>query len=362
MRSSAAQQLTPTSKHERITERSTGDQRTARRAYQGHPAPRPQRRALGRSARRAVREMTTRWEVEAAINASNVEPTGRHLVLWFLTLSVAATAEIPPPYAPTYTAMEEGTGLSRSALTEWMKALVDGKWISRATFAGESRPGFRLMIGDPNAARAPRKANKQGTKNADGAYRQAVRPAPTLMPPSGTTHTAERYADVPPGDTAAGSHLLKDSPTESPTPNTTPDPAPAAGRAAPKKRTTKAPKTEEPREDVDRICTYLAEWIVRNGSRRPSITKEWRDEARRLIDRDGRPLDEIQKVIRWSQRDQFWRKNVLSMPTFRKQYDRLRLGWEDDPDNKKRGDGRTQGGYEPYRNFDDDAYLEWINR
>lgn len=178
------------------------------------------------------------------------------------------------------------------------------------------------------------------------------------MPPGGTPHTAERYTDVPPGGTADGPHLLMDSPTESQTLSNL-DPAPAsglAGRTSTKKRTTKT--ADEPREDVERICKYLAEWIIRNGSRRPTISKEWRDEARRLIDRDKRPVEEIRDVIRWCQRDPFWRKNVLSMPKFREQYDRLRLGWIDDPDNTRRTS--TPAG-QPYRNQSDNDYLEWIN-
>lgn len=303
--------------------------------------------------------MTTRWEVESAINASNIEPTGRHIVLWFLTKTVAATAEIPPAHAPTYSDMEKGTGLSRSALTEWMKALGDGEWIQRASFEAESRPGFRLAIGDPNASRAPRPKRGQAAAGLDGAYRQAVQPALVDMPPGGTPHTAERYVAVPPGGTASEPHLPLDSPTESPTLSNL-DPAPAAGRTGrtpAKKRAAK--NSEQPREDVDRICKYLAEWIIRNGSRQPTITQEWRDEARRLIDRDKRPVEEIRDVIRWCQRHPFWRKNVLSMPKFREQYDRLRLGWKDDPDNINRGAAAAS---QPYRNQDDNAYLEWINQ
>lgn len=79
------------------------------------------------------------------------------------------------------------------------------------------------------------------------------------------------------------------------------------------------------REDVEGLCTLLADLIERNGSNRPTVTKAWRDAARLLLDRDGRPLDEARALIEWSQQDEFWRTNVLSMPTFRKQYDQLRL-------------------------------------
>ena len=84
------------------------------------------------------------------------------------------------------------------------------------------------------------------------------------------------------------------------------------------------------RIDVERICAYLAEWIVKNGSKRPTITKKWRTEARLLIDKDGRNLDEIRAVIAWCQRDTFWRSNILSLPKLREKYDQLRLAMQRD--------------------------------
>lgn len=79
------------------------------------------------------------------------------------------------------------------------------------------------------------------------------------------------------------------------------------------------------RIDVEQACTLLAELVEANGSRRPAITQHWRDEARRMIDRDGIPLEDVLGAIRWSQADSFWCSNVLSMPKLRKQYDTLRL-------------------------------------
>ena len=79
------------------------------------------------------------------------------------------------------------------------------------------------------------------------------------------------------------------------------------------------------RDDVQRVCEHLADHIEQNGARRPAITKAWRDAARLLIDRDGHPEANVIKAIDWCQRDEFWRTNILSMPTLRKQYERLRL-------------------------------------
>ncbi|MYW03486.1 hypothetical protein [Streptomyces sp. SID3343] len=73
------------------------------------------------------------------------------------------------------------------------------------------------------------------------------------------------------------------------------------------------------------MCQHLADRIEGNGSRRPRINQEWRDEARRLIDLDGRSVERIIRAIDWCQADSFWKSNVMSMPTLRKQYDRLVL-------------------------------------
>lgn len=44
-----------------------------------------------------------------------------------------------------------------------------------------------------------------------------------------------------------------------------------------------------------------------------------------MIDRDGHSTEQIEWLIRWSQRDEFWRANILSMPKFREKFDQLRL-------------------------------------
>jgi hypothetical protein len=82
------------------------------------------------------------------------------------------------------------------------------------------------------------------------------------------------------------------------------------------------------REDVEDLCSLLAELIHANGTPVNRIgwpSKGWRDAARLMLDRDSRDLKEAETLIRWCQADEFWRGNVESMPTFRRQYDKLRL-------------------------------------
>lgn len=71
-------------------------------------------------------------------------------------------------------------------------------------------------------------------------------------------------------------------------------------------------------------CEHLADWMERNGNKRPTITKEWLASARRLREIDGRTHEQIMACIEWCQRDEFWQGNIHSMPTLRRQYDKLR--------------------------------------
>jgi monoamine oxidase len=79
------------------------------------------------------------------------------------------------------------------------------------------------------------------------------------------------------------------------------------------------------RDDVERLCEYLAGRVEANGSKRPSITKRWRDSARLMLDNDGRTEQQVMTAIDWCQDHEFWRANILSMPKLRERYDQLRL-------------------------------------
>lgn len=98
---------------------------------------------------------------------------------------------------------------------------------------------------------------------------------------------------------------------------------------SPEKKNSSRSRTDEPtRVDVEQICRHLAEQIVANGSKRPTITAEWRRQARLLLDEeraDPTSVRQVVNLIDWCQRDPFWRSNIQSMPTFRRQYDQLRL-------------------------------------
>jgi hypothetical protein len=89
------------------------------------------------------------------------------------------------------------------------------------------------------------------------------------------------------------------------------------------KRTPRPDKND--RDDVRALCNLMVELVVANGSKRPTITKAWQDDARLLIDKDGRDLRKALELMRWAAKDTFWRSNVQCIPTFREKYDQLRL-------------------------------------
>ena len=73
------------------------------------------------------------------------------------------------------------------------------------------------------------------------------------------------------------------------------------------------------------LCLMLADRIEANGSRRPTISTKWLNAARLMVERDGRTVEQITAMIVWSQTNEFWRANVMSMPKLREKYDQMRL-------------------------------------
>lgn len=73
------------------------------------------------------------------------------------------------------------------------------------------------------------------------------------------------------------------------------------------------------------LSHLLADLIAANdpNGKRPTPTKRWADAERLMLKADGRKLEEAERLIRWCQSDEFWRGNVLSMPTFRQRYGQL---------------------------------------
>ena len=86
-----------------------------------------------------------------------------------------------------------------------------------------------------------------------------------------------------------------------------------------------APAREFPQQARE-LAKRLHAWIIKNKPDR-KIQDGWEDRWARDIEKmnrlDGRSWEAIAACIDWSQRDEFWRQNVLSGETLRKHYDRM---------------------------------------
>lgn len=157
-----------------------------------------------------------------------------------------------------------------------------------------------------------------------------------------------------PGNTSSGSRIstVRVPETGTPSPHTPQPPQENVERSSstPKKRQRSPRKAEPYREDVERICVYLADKVEANGSKRPTITHEWRREARLLLD-EKRPIpvtvDRVINAIDWATADHFWHRNVLSMPTLRKQWERLRLARKAEMEGKPQRNGQASNSPRP---------------
>ncbi|WP_146070939.1 hypothetical protein [Arthrobacter sp. B1805] len=76
--------------------------------------------------------------------------------------------------------------------------------------------------------------------------------------------------------------------------------------------------------DVEELCNHLARHIKTNGNRVPTVGIRWKQAADRLIRIDGYTPDQIRQVIDWSQHDEFWQGNILSMSKLREKFDTLK--------------------------------------
>lgn len=113
-----------------------------------------------------------------------------------------------------------------------------------------------------------------------------------------------------------------------------------------------------PREDVERLCDHLASRVEAGGSKRPAITKAWRDAARLMIDLDGRTEQQVHDAIDWCQNDPFWHSRVMAMPKLREKYDQLRLQAIEERKKARPGGGLQPGaaGHPRQVSYSDEEY------
>lgn len=91
-----------------------------------------------------------------------------------------------------------------------------------------------------------------------------------------------------------------------------------------------------PNSNEFRLASYLFNFILRNNpkAKEPNF-KTWSKQFDYILRIDGRDIEEVKKVIKWCQNDNFWFKNILSPEKLREQYDRLLLSMKSPPKEEK---------------------------
>jgi hypothetical protein len=73
------------------------------------------------------------------------------------------------------------------------------------------------------------------------------------------------------------------------------------------------------------LCNLLADLMVDNGVKRPTVSGKWISDIDKLIRIDEKTVEQVEAAIRWSQADSFWSSNIHSPAALRKQYEKMRL-------------------------------------
>lgn len=283
--------------------------------------------------------MPTRFDVERAVLASDLPMTRKCIMLVLAAWTDNATAAIRPENRKSLSEIAAASSAGRSTVKRDLDLLESDGWIARRRPTAEqarqgAKTGYRLLI--PAEGRPPRGLGH------DVAYPR---------PPHSPEVTSRNAEGRPPRGQGVGHHVARRSITKE-------------NHSKPSS-SGNDPGRDEPgfRPDADRLCEHLADRIEGNGSLRPRITKTWRTAARLMLDKDSRSEQQAHELIDWCQDDGFWRSNIESMPTLRKQYDRLRLKAQDTTGGVINGrvlPGRTSRAIERERTSEAAARVQWL--
>lgn len=292
--------------------------------------------------------MDLKWEIQDALRKAPMKAPVKALVWDLLSRAKVKDAVIPEAHTPSLTELEESTCLGRSTVTTYLRNLEATGWVVRerpsvADSLGRGRrTQYRLAVGSfdlPSVIkhekhkRKPRK-DAASDSSGDDLVQEMTSSGDDL--PRGSGRSGDDLAlgqEMNQG--SSGDDLNKEPLTEVLNSSVHQDSSSATDAADPKPKKRK-PKPEPQRDDVDQLCGRLADWIVTNGSKPPTVGETWKREARLLLDVDDRDLAKALALIDWCQQNPFWRKNILSVSKFREQYDRLRMDAVDDW-SKQRG-------------------------
>jgi hypothetical protein len=102
-------------------------------------------------------------------------------------------------------------------------------------------------------------------------------------------------------------------------------------------------------DEVLKITKTLIDLMLKNNPnvKLPDNYNHWYLEVDRMIRIDKRDIDDIYKVIKFSQHDNFWMTNILSTSSLRKGFDKLYLRVKNSSNNGQKFGGHKQDGENP---------------
>lgn len=88
----------------------------------------------------------------------------------------------------------------------------------------------------------------------------------------------------------------------------------------------KEPKSFSSDSNEIRLSELLLNFIrQRNPNHKQPNIQGWAKDIDRMIRLDKRPVDEVERVLKWCQTDFFWKNNILSTSALREKFDQLAL-------------------------------------
>lgn len=140
--------------------------------------------------------MTTRWEVERAVCASDLTPQERLIVLTLLTLADQESAVIPDGFTPSLTRIQSMTGQGATTVKRGLNALERSGWVVRnrpdvaRARAEKERTRYALKVPVTRSAQGLETRSAQGLARSKEGLELGPHRAPGLGPQRATSHTA----------------------------------------------------------------------------------------------------------------------------------------------------------------------------
>lgn len=224
---------------------------------------------------------------------------------------------------PSRGEIESRTGYSERNVSKATSALMGFGWLEKDGDGGRSRAvRYTLIVPEIDFDELPKTLSEQD---------RVIEPE-TLSDPDGETLSdVDRVNATNPVLTGQG--LRKETLSELDTPPLSdPDRGPLSdpdrGIEETKEQTKEETKSSCRELKFDDEDLRLAKWIFSliqtlNPNHREPNLDSWANDVRLMRERDKRSRREIAELFDWANKDDFWRTNILSPATLRKQWDRL---------------------------------------